>query len=328
MHPGEVWYGVGIKARLARLALLPLSWLYGFGWLAYLCVYQLGLKKASAPHFPILCVGNLKVGGSGKSPLVIHLAKLLREMDYEVVIGASGYGSPRSEGASVAPEGELDPKEWGDEPAMLRWQLPEAPLIVGRNRVHAAWLCHQHFPNALLLMDDGFQHLPLHKHLSVVIDRPGRNRHCLPAGPYREPAWLSRRADLVLPGRFSLEGGITGFALQGDPSAELKPGSRVALLCALGEPTAFRQKLLDQGLEIAQELFLPDHDPLLAGNLFAPFVATVPIVTTAKDWVKLKSRPDIATREIWIATYELHVEPTGEFRAWLEAKLREYQAKA
>lgn len=323
MHPGEVWYGDGLKARCLRLVLLPLSWLYGLGWLVYLGIYRLGLKRAKAPHRPAICVGNLKVGGSGKSPLVVHLTRLLRDMGHDVVIGASGYGSPRSEGASLAPEGELDPKEWGDEPAMLRWLLPGVPLIVGRNRVHAAQLCHQHFPNAVLLMDDGFQHLPLKKHLTIVIDRPGPNRRCLPSGPYREPAWLVSRADLVLPGRFTLKGSITGLANPLRPEAALEPGSKVALLCALGEPTSFRASVEESGMTVVKELFLPDHDPLLAGNLLAPFEAKLPIVTTAKDWVKLKSRPDIDEREFWIATYDLHVEPCDSFRSWLEARLRE-----
>ncbi|MBI5706098.1 MAG: tetraacyldisaccharide 4'-kinase [Armatimonadetes bacterium] len=327
MHPGEVWYGKNLKARLTRLLLLPFSWLYGMGWLAYQGVYRIGLKRPKEPHSPVVCVGNLKVGGSGKSPLVIHLAKLLREMGHDVVIGASGYGSPRSEGASVTPEGELDPKEWGDEPAMLRWVLPGVPFVVGRNRVRAAWLCHQHYPNAILLMDDGFQHLPLKKHLSIVIDRPGPNRHCLPAGPYREPAWLVSRADLVLPGRFSLMGEITGFAHPYKPGATLERGSKVALLCALGEPTHFRASVEESGMTVVQALFLPDHDPLLAGNLLAPFEAKLPIVTTAKDWVKLKSRPDIGERDLWIATYDLHVEPSDPFRSWLEARLRECQAQ-
>ena len=101
----ELWESPAPSARLARAALTPLSWLYALGWQAYLLTYRLGLKKAQAPHHPILCVGNLQAGGSGKSPLVRHLVDVLRSMGREVVVSCSGYGAPRAEAASLAPEG-------------------------------------------------------------------------------------------------------------------------------------------------------------------------------------------------------------------------------
>ncbi|RYD40359.1 MAG: tetraacyldisaccharide 4'-kinase, partial [Verrucomicrobiaceae bacterium] len=166
----DLWESPALGPFFARLVLTPLSWLYAAGWQAYLATYRFGFKKAAEPHRPILCVGNLQVGGSGKSPLVRHLIDVLRGMGREVVVSCSGYGSPRAEAATLAPEGELDAAEWGDEPAMLRMQVPDLPLVVGRRRVLAAAIVHQHFPNAVMLMDDGFQHLPLRKTLSIVLD--------------------------------------------------------------------------------------------------------------------------------------------------------------
>src|SRR5215212_3930294 len=118
MHWSEVWHGRAASARLARAALTPVSWLYAAGWQVYLATYRLGIKKAQAPHFPVLCVGNLQVGGTGKSPITLYLVNVLRELGREVVVSSSGYGSPRSESATVAPSGPLEATEWGDEPAM------------------------------------------------------------------------------------------------------------------------------------------------------------------------------------------------------------------
>src|SRR5438045_2657408 len=125
MHWSEVWEADTSSARITRTLLTPLSWLYAAVWQSYLACYSLGVKRAKEPHVPVVCVGNLVAGGSGKSPVAIYLAKLLESSGHHVVMGCSGYGSPHSEGAEIAPPGELDPSEWGDEPAMLRWFLPE-----------------------------------------------------------------------------------------------------------------------------------------------------------------------------------------------------------
>jgi len=179
----EMWE----RLSVATIVLSPFAGLYALGWLGYEATYRWGLKRPSAPHHPVVCVGNLTVGGTGKTPTTRYLAELLLGMGREVVASCSGYGSAAAEAAQVAPMGPLSAHTWGDEAALLRYSLPEVPLIVGRRRVLAAELCHQHYPRAVLLMDDGFQHLPLAKDVAIVLDPPRRNRLCLPAGPYREP---------------------------------------------------------------------------------------------------------------------------------------------
>jgi tetraacyldisaccharide 4'-kinase len=324
MHASEVWESEALNARVARAALTPLSWLYAAGWQAYLGVYGLGLKRAGEPHRPVICVGNLVVGGSGKSPFTRFIASELRAMGRQVVVSCSGYGSGAAEAASMAPNGPLSPRDWGDEPAMLRWLDPDLPLIVGRRRVLAAELCHRHFPNAVMLMDDGFQHLPLKKHLSIVLDNPNpSNRRCLPAGPYREPRGNRKRADLVLPGEFSLESAIVGFCdAEGqrvDPHA--MNGCEATYLCALGQPQKFIDALTGSGILAERGLSLPDHDPLTAGNLLDALPADLPVIVTAKDWVKLRERPDVGKRRFLVALHEVRAQPADGFRAWLEAKL-------
>lgn len=323
MHWSEVWDGEGVGPALARTALTPLSWLYAAGWEAYASVYRLGLKKPAEPHVPVVCVGNLVAGGSGKSPITLFLADQLLALGRQVVTGCSGYGSPHAESAAVAPDGELDAGEWGDEPAMFRWLRPGVPLIVGRNRVHAAELCHEHFPHAVLLMDDGFQHLPLRKHISILLDPTSDNQRCLPAGPYREPRKNGKYADLVLPDGMRAVFSPAGLADPSGTSVSLGAGSRINVLCAIGSPHRFVRDLEAAGLEIVERRLLPDHENLAAGNLLTCFDPAFPLVVTAKDWVKLRKRTDLSNFQILIARQEASIEPRHEFTAWLKQKLDE-----
>jgi tetraacyldisaccharide 4'-kinase len=314
---------------IEALALAPLALLYAIGWEAYRAVYTLGLKRPKAPHRPVVCVGNLTVGGTGKTPLTIYLARLMLKTGREVVIGASGYGSPSVRAARLAPEGELDAGLWGDEPAMIRWRLPGVPLIVGRRRVLAAELCARHFPRAVLLMDDGFQHLPLRKHLSLIVHpRYDLNRLCLPAGPYREPRARGRaRADLELPGdRFGLERSET-YLTTPDRTPASAEGLEANLLCAVADPWPLQRSLEAQGARIVAARFLADHDRLDAGNLFREFDPKLPLIATAKDWVKLRRRADLAGREVLVANYDVRVTPEEAFARWLDERLNEFDSQ-
>ncbi|MDR3688374.1 MAG: tetraacyldisaccharide 4'-kinase [Fimbriimonas sp.] len=324
MHPVDIWEGRSFKATVLRGFLTPLSWLYAAGWQGYLALYRSGIKKASEPHRPIICIGNLVVGGTGKSPLTLYFAELLAGMDKEVVVGCSGYGSPRAEAASIAPEGPLDAREWGDEPAMVRWLLPHVPLVVGRRRVLAAEAVHRAFPDAVLLMDDGFQHLPLRKQVSIVLDdaRPV-NARCLPAGPYREPRKNRRRADLVLPSDFAC---VPEPMRLIDPDGNEQTPTSYSVLCALGQPDRFLTALeaaFPNSKNGGVVRLLPDHDPLTGGTLLDTFPQHLPIVVTAKDWVKLRSREDVAKPRFLIALRKVRVEPEAEFKVWLKNRLDE-----
>jgi tetraacyldisaccharide 4'-kinase len=324
MLPHEVWEGSGVKARTLRVIVTPLSWLYAFGWQAYLATYAIGVKKAKKPHSPIICVGNLVVGGSGKSPLTMHVARLLLEMGKQVVVGCSGYGAPHAKEATIAPSGPLSASEWGDEPAMIRWLLPEVSLVVGRNRVLAAELVHESFPRAALVMDDGFQHLPLAKQLTIVLDeKDPPNTRCLPAGPYREPRRNRERADLIVPKDFEVVRQPMRIV---KPNGEETLPGRYAVVCALGDPTRFLNELDRQfpnGLNETPRRLLPDHDPLVAADLWDTLPLDYPIVVTAKDWVKLRERPDIDQRNILIALQEVELEPRREFRVLIERSFDE-----
>jgi len=276
--------------------LSPLAGMYALGWWAYEGLYRAGIKKTASPHGLVICVGNLQVGGLGKTPLTIGIADFLVSSGYEVVIGASGYGSPRSAEATIAPEGELKASEWGDEPAVIRDCLPGLHLVVGRDRVMAARLVHESFPKAILIMDDGFQHLPLHKDVSIVIEPDGRlNPFCLPIGPYREPRTGLARADY----RVESVGNVLTIETGLSPDANMT-GQDAQILTSIANPERFIttvESIVRPGTIVWQRL-QRDHEPLQVGNLFDGFERSRPIFVTAKDWVKLRERPDLASWEI------------------------------
>jgi tetraacyldisaccharide 4'-kinase len=312
MRIEDVWFGKSIPAALGRVALLPLAGIYALGMAGYRAVYKLGIKRAKKPHPKIVCVGNLAAGGSGKTPLTVHIAQVLTGLGYEVAIGCSGYGSPRAEASTLAPTGPLQATEWGDEPAEIRDALPETPLIVGRRRVLAAEICAEKYPNAVLLMDDGFQHLPLAKDVTIVVDHRVGNTFPFPAGPYRETRLLANPTLYVPNDQFKLVYSGLHF------SEPLEPGAKVNLLCAIANPHRFRDSVEQAGFVIGTTKFLADHDPLNNPNLFAEGGTWL---VTAKDWVKLRVRTDLTDVKIIVATRTASIEPRDEFAKWLKIKL-------
>ncbi len=314
MRIDQIWYEKTLKARILRGLLTPLSGLYAFGWETYSLVYRLGFKKPKQPHSPIVCVGNLVVGGSGKTPMVLFIAGCLTSMGESVVLSCSGYGSPRAESASMAPSGPLDPLVWGDEPAMIRWLLPEIPLVVGRNRVRAAELVHASYPDSVLVMDDGFQHLPLKKDITILLDEADPpNRLTLPAGPYREPRYHRRRANFVIPNEsFSIKSKLIAF--QDESGALVDAPARGQILCAIGRPDQFIKEV-HAAVEIKETRILRDHASLQEGNLLEGLAKTDPIIVTAKDWVKIRQRKDFQQYQWRIALHQITIEPNS---MWVE----------
>jgi tetraacyldisaccharide 4'-kinase len=314
------------RVGLGSLALSPLAGLYSLGWLSYLAAYRLGLKRAKSPHSPVVCIGNLRAGGLGKTPTTLHVADVLSHLRRHVVLSMSAYGSPAAEAAQLCPDGPLSPSVWGDEPALARFLHPSIPIIAGRRRVQAAEICHEEFADSVLLMDDGFQHLPIKKHVTILLDPPDPpNPMCFPAGPFREPRSGRRRADTVIPGEFRAERTTRFWRFPSgvEVPADSLAGARATALCAIGSPHGFVDMLRILEVNVERAEFFRDHDPLTKGNLFSDLPTDVPVVTTLKDWVKLRERSDIEGREFLVAHYEVSIEPHEEFKTWLKNRLDE-----
>ena len=320
------WDGVWREKGTDAWVLMPLSALYTAGWVLYELVYRLKIKRPKRPHRPVVCVGNLMAGGTGKTPVVIQISRVLRDLGKEVVISVNGYGAPKSANATVALPGELDARIWGDEAAVIRTKLPNVPMIVGRDRVRAAQICRDLYPNAVLLLDDGLQHLPLYKDISIVLD-PSEvmNAFCLPSGPYREPRVTGRaRATLVIPEQFHLAPGMLSLVQTKGKTASADSG--VNLLCAIARPDRFTKSIEDYGYRIISERILPDHDNLQDPALFSGLDPEIPLVVTEKDWVKIQHRKDLAKWTILVAMYDVPIEPAEKFKSWLKGKLDAIEA--
>ena len=307
----SIWFGTDARSQLIRGSLLPVATVYAGGSILFRKVYDWGLKHAQSPHPRAICIGNLTVGGSGKTPVTVAIGKYLSGQGYRVIIGASGYGSPASEGAKLAPAGPLDPSEWGDEPAVLRGNLPEIPLIVGRDRVQAARVAIAHDPESVLLMDDGFQHLRLRVKVPILIEGENRNCFCLPAGPFREHPSARRYA-----ARSIREPDDIQYARFADRPVE----GPYYLITAIARPERFiRSAVTLAGWEPVASVIRPDHDPLRDGNLLGEIPSGSTILTTEKDWVKISRRPDV-DRHDWNVVRQT-ASLSSEFFEWLLQEL-------
>ena len=182
------------------LLLLPLSWLYQLVFSLRRRMYQFGLFKSYKAPIPVIVVGNLTVGGTGKTPLTIHLVELLREHGYSPGIISRGYGSLADEYPyHVTQDSPIESS--GDEPALIV-KRTSAPMMIGANRKDAVEsLLATHPKVDVILSDDGLQHLALERNIEIcVMDETSTksNQYLLPAGPYRESMARLNSVDLVI----------------------------------------------------------------------------------------------------------------------------------
>jgi len=189
---------------------MPLSWLYGFSVSIRNRLYALGVLKARKLPCRVISVGNIAVGGTGKTPAVIAIAKHLQQKDVRVAILLRGYKRASWEQVTIVSDGErvcATLKESGDEAYMLASHLKGVPIVVGRQRYQAGRVALERFNAEVLLLDDGFQHRQLARDVDVLTvpaystapEHLFRNRaKLLPAGTLREPVKALQRADVIL----------------------------------------------------------------------------------------------------------------------------------
>lgn len=304
----RLWYGE--DAGAAPL-LRGLSWIYGA---------VVGLRsRAYAAHWlssqragkPVIVVGNLTVGGTGKTPLVAWLAERLSQRGLQVGIVSRGYG--RSFDAPHLVEADSSWREVGDEPLLLR-RRTGCLTMVGRERVAAARALVAHGVD-VIIADDGLQHLRLSRDCEIVVVDGARgfgNGRLLPAGPLREPASRLLRADATVvngrPEHRSLqEEGVTAFVSmamvagnarrvdEGAPerSLELFRGQRAHAVAGIGNPSRFFRDLRERGIDVIEHPF-PDHHPFAERDL--EFGDSLPVLMTEKDAVKCR---EFAAPRLW-----------------------------
>jgi tetraacyldisaccharide 4'-kinase len=284
------------------------------------------ILRSAHPGIPVIVVGNITVGGSGKTPLVLWIAEFLKSKGWTPAIVARGYGAaitaPRA--ATVA----SDAAEVGDEPVVLA-RRSGCPVWVGPDRLRVIAALRRAHPDVdVLVLDDGLQHYRLRRDLEIaVVDERGLgNGFLLPAGPLREPARRLRQASAVVAHGASLPG--FAMTLAGETlhrmtdarerqSARAFAGQRVHAVAGIGDPNRFFRHLAGLGVKVLPHAF-PDHHRFAPSDL--EFGDDAPVLMTEKDAVKLRhaARPNW-----WVLPVTAGVDPA--FGNWLLGKTNEWR---
>lgn len=265
--------------------------------------YRFGLRKPRHPGVPVVIVGNLTVGGTGKTPMVIALAEALTRRGWRVGVVSRGYG--RQGRGLCWVEADSDPLRVGDEPLEIRLATG-CPVVVAADRARAAAALAASGAVDLILSDDGLQHWRLARDVAIVLVDGARgfgNGRLLPAGPLREPSGRIEQADFVLvrdgtgADAFSIE--PIGFRRPG--GGALAPidsfaGREVVAAAGIAHPDRFFTLLASLGIRLRRRISLPDH-----GRLPPALLAEreLPLLLTRKDAVKLRLATLSPAQEIW-----------------------------
>ena len=306
----SIWYGNS-----------PLRWLLAPLVPIYSLLQQFDRRrvKPASADAPVVVVGNLTVGGTGKTPIVAWLAQALTKRGYKIGLIARGYGGSASRKGMLV-EADSDPDDVGDEALMLR-RMTNVPVAIGRHRVHAAKLLLESAAVDLIISDDGLQHWALERDFEICVldgERGLGNGHCLPAGPLREPKERLSEMDAVLVngGRFEPTVDYARFELELSPVAtslganepsvlDRFKGSRVHALAGIGNPERFFSNLEAFGLTIVRHPF-PDHHAYSARDL--SFAESAPVLMTEKDAVKCER---LGVKNGWVVSAEVKL-PNGD----------------
>lgn len=292
------WYCLGFW----HLLLAPLAWLFWLvSGLRRLC-YQVGLFRSYKLPVPVVVVGNISVGGTGKTPLVIWLAKELKKQGYSPAIISRGYGANYSANSPIAVNADSNPNVVGDEPVLLAKRC-HCPVWVGRNRFKIAQALLMAHPECnVIISDDGLQHYKLQRDFEISVVDGSRglgNGWPLPAGPLREPASRLKTVDAVVYNGEKHNGGepaLNAFSmkLEGrifhnllDPTKTAQTTAfaekSICAIAGIGNPARFFQQLSDLGLKFASQFF-PDHHVFRLADL--QNIKADVMLMTEKDAVK------------------------------------------
>jgi len=307
--------------------LLPLSLLFRSAIALRRGLFLGGLLRAERLPVPVIVVGNLVVGGAGKTPAVIAVVDLLRRQGWTPGIVSRGYGSASDAVRAVTRDSPA--RACGDEPLLLHLRTG-APVQVGRDRVAAGReLLHRRPEVDILVADDGLQHLRLARDAQLIVfdERGAGNGLLLPAGPLREPvtreapprsvvvynapaastAWPGGLARRGLGGAASLAAWWRSEAASPATLADLA-GRPLLAVAGVARPGRFFAMLREHGLQI-DEFALPDHFPFDA----LPWPAGTPdVILTEKDAVKLPPATPLGATRVWVATLDFRLDPASE----------------
>jgi tetraacyldisaccharide 4'-kinase len=317
----------GAWPALERLGLRALSVPYGWMMRCRNILFDRGWKKTHAVSIPVVSIGNLTLGGTGKTPCVEYVARFYRNLERRVALVSRGYGARN---------------ERNDEALVLEENLPDVPHLQGTDRLGLARVAVEELESEVLVLDDGFQHRRLARDLDVVLidaTAPWGFGYLFPRGLLREPPGGLRRADLVMLTRCDLVPGreleeLRQRVRQLAPSVPLvetthRPAAWInsrqttapldtlirkdlAAFCGLGNPDAFRRTLTNLGTNLVDWRVFPDHHAYTRTDVesLETWARQLPpgtgLVTTQKDLVKIRL-DRLGGRELWALQIQLEV---------------------
>lgn len=307
------WY----RVRPAHVVLYPLSLVFGAVASARRALFRLGWLRSERMPVPVIVVGNISVGGTGKTPLVVWLADRLREDGFHPGIVTRGYGGTEQL-QEVKPDS--NPAAAGDEPVLLARRC-DVPVFAGRNRPAAARALLDAYPYCdVIISDDGLQHYALARDIEAAVvdgERKLGNGWLLPAGPLREPARRLALVDAIVvnggqlkqPAVPQFRMGLKGEQFRNllNPGFVAAPGDlrgrTLHAIAGIGNPGRFFALLQQQGLEFQAHPF-PDHFHFCADDLL--FAGDDTVLMTEKDAVKCRA---FARENWWYLPIEAEVDP-------------------
>jgi len=299
-----------------------LAWVYGAVIRLRLLSYALGLLPKIHVDCRVISIGNITVGGTGKTPMTIYLAEQWRKRGAKVGIVSRGYGRKKKDAVLVVSDGMnlLEKAEAvGDEPVLMAKRLVDIPIVVAADRHQGCQRLLDDFKVDLILLDDGFQHIRMHRDFNILLidaTKPFGNKRLLPRGRLREPVSEIRRADCIVITRSDLAENLPllntqlecfGLPIlkshfQASALLDLSTGilhpldvlkNRLILaFCGIGNPTPFFKQLIDLGAELKETQVFQDHhdyeiEDVLRLTRRAGRAGIHLLVTTEKDAVKI-----------------------------------------
>lgn len=319
-----------------HILLIPLSWLFGAIVYVRRTLYQIGILKSVRLNVPVIVVGNISVGGTGKTPMVIWLANTLKQQGYQPGIISRGYGGRAKQVTEVF--AHSNPQQVGDEPVLIT-KRTACPMFIGADRVSAGKALLAAHPNCnVMISDDGLQHYRLARDMEIALinSKDGfGNRLLLPAGPLREKIARLQTVDAIvdsanepslhfakkLPQKFNLK-------LQGDiilpvngvasgQHVEFFKHKKLVAIAGIGKPARFFNQLSSMGLHF-ESISFADHHQYSADDLL--IFAGKTLLMTEKDAVKCHG---FALNDAWFLPVTAKVtSPDGaSLIALLQAKL-------
>lgn len=331
----------------------PFSPLYSILMTVRQNLYRRGILRVHKLPVPVISVGNLTMGGTGKTPTVAYIATLLKDLGHRPAIVSRGYGGKAGKPINLVSDGNnvlMTAYEAGDEPLMLAEKLPGIPMLTGKIRLHPCRYAIEKLQCDSLILDDGFQHLAIARDINLVLFNAttlAGNSRVFPGGELREPVSALHRSDAFLltgvdeanrprgerfadllrkrfPDKPVFFSSLACAPLVADPPApSLTPEPHpLYAFCAIAHPNRFFSTLAAAGVDLAGSSTFPDHHPYRQTDIdelcrSAGKLGAKGLVTTEKDKVKLGS----LQIDLPLYTLKTRLQPEESFQVYLRDRL-------